>query len=107
MPVFLNGLDVAVVCNRDSSFGRYSFPQKAWEIIACGVPLVAADVGAMKDLMRDHPQCLFTPDDPASLARAISGQLVKPTTIDGKVPSWSDLAAQLETFLLEVLNKRQ
>jgi len=107
VPVFLNGLDVAVVCNRDSSFGRYSFPQKAWEIIACGVPLVAADVGAMKDLLRDHPQCLFTPDDPASLARAISGQLAKPTMIDRTVPSWSDLAAQLETFLLEVLNKRQ
>ncbi len=106
VPVFFNALDVAVVCNRDSLFGRFNFPQKAREIIACGAPLVAADVGAMKEFLRDSPQCLFTPDDAASLARAISAQLVKPTRIDTKVPSWSDLAAQLETFFLEILSNR-
>jgi teichuronic acid biosynthesis glycosyltransferase TuaC len=102
VPLFLNALDVVVVCNRDSLFGRYAFPQKAREIIACRAPLVAADVGAVKELLLDYPQCLFAPDDPASLARSIRVQLMTPMRIDKKVPTWTDIAAQLETFFLSV-----
>ncbi len=100
--VLFNALDVAVVCNRDLSFGRHNFPQKAREIIACGTALVAAEVGAMKAMLRDHRHCLFAPDDPVSLAAAIRMQLAKPTNIDHKVPAWSDLVAPLETFFLSV-----
>jgi glycosyltransferase involved in cell wall biosynthesis len=102
VPLFFNALDVAVVCNRDSSFGRYSFPQKAREIIACGTALAAAEVGAMKAILRDHRNCLFAPDDPVSLAAAIRRQLTQPTIVDRRVPAWSDLAAQLETFFLKI-----
>jgi glycosyltransferase involved in cell wall biosynthesis len=104
--VLFNALDVAVVCNRDSSFGRYNFPQKAREIIACGTALVAAEVGAMKAILRDQRQCLFAPDDPVSLAAAIRMQLAQPTSLDHKVPAWSDLAAQLETFFLNTSRNR-
>jgi glycosyltransferase involved in cell wall biosynthesis len=104
--VLFNALDVAVVCNRDSSFGRYNFPQKAREIIACGTALVAAEVGAMKAILRDHRHCLFAPDDPVGLAAAVRMQLAKPTSLDHKVPSWSDLAAQLETFFLSIHRSR-
>ena len=45
VPLLLNALDVAVICNRENDFGRYCFPQKAREIMACYVPLVAARVG--------------------------------------------------------------
>ena len=48
VPAFLNALDVAVVCNLDNDFGRYCFPQKAREIMACDVPIIAARVGSMK-----------------------------------------------------------
>jgi glycosyltransferase involved in cell wall biosynthesis len=104
--VLFNALDVAVVYNRDSAFGRYNFPQKAREIIACGTALVAANVGAMKAILRDHRQCLFAPDDPMSLAAAIRTQLRQPTSLDHKVPAWSDLAAQLETFFLNTSRNR-
>ncbi len=106
VPAFFNALDVAVICNRDSWFGRYNFPQKAREILACGTTLVAAEVGAMKDLLRDHRGCLFDPDDPASLAAAVRRQLLTPARIGGKVPSWSDLAAQLEAFFHTVQRSR-
>lgn len=104
--VFFNALDVAVVCNRDSSFGRYNFPQKAREIMACGTALVAAEIGSMKEILRDHRHCLFAPNDPASLAAAIRIQLAKPTSIGRKVPAWSDSAAQLETFFLRINRSR-
>ncbi|MGE5218335.1 MAG: glycosyltransferase [Chloroflexota bacterium] len=106
VPAFFNALDVAVIYNRDSSFGRYNFPQKAREIMACGTALVAADIGSMRQILRDHRECLFAPDDPASLAAAVRRQLANPTGIDRTVPTWSDLAAQLEIFFLTVLRSR-
>ena len=103
VPVFLNALDVAVINNRDAIFGRFNFPQKAREIIACGTAIAAAEVGSMKEVLREHPECLFAPDDPKSLARVVSMQLAKPTSIDRKVPAWSDMAGQLENFFLSTL----
>lgn len=104
VPLLINALDVAVICNRDSEFGRYSFPQKAYEIIACRIPMVAAAVGAMKDLLRCHPECLFEPESPESFAKTVRSQLTNPTIIDLNVPSWADIARRLETFLGEIIS---
>jgi glycosyltransferase involved in cell wall biosynthesis len=104
VPVFLSALDVAVVNNRDSAFGRFNFPQKAREIIASRVPLVAADIGTMTSLLAEHPEVLFAPDDPRSLARAVSRQLAMPVTIESKVPTWADMAERLGDFFLTVRN---
>ena len=100
--VFLNALDVSVICNRDSSFGRYNFPQKAYEIIACRVPLVAAAVGSMNELLLNYPDCLYVPENPAGLATAIRRQLLAKTVLEIPAPSWADSAAQLETFFLRI-----
>jgi glycosyltransferase involved in cell wall biosynthesis len=102
---FFNALDVSVICNRDSSFGRFNFTQKAREILACGTAVVAADVGSMKEILGDHRECLFAPSDPASLAAAVHRQLMKPARIRDKVPSWSDLATQLEAFFHTVRSR--
>jgi teichuronic acid biosynthesis glycosyltransferase TuaC len=99
VPILFNALDVAVVCNRDSAFGRYSFPQKAYEILACRTRIVAAAVGTMSDLLASHAECLFEPDSPESLAQAIRRQLANPTILDLQVPTWSDTARKLEKFL--------
>jgi glycosyltransferase involved in cell wall biosynthesis len=98
VPVFVNALDLAVICYRQSAQGEYSLPQKAYEIIACGIPMVAAAVGSMKELLRDHPECLYDPGNPRDLARAIRLQLERKTIIQIAVPSWGDSAAQLDKF---------
>src|SRR5215471_6677956 len=103
VPLLINALDVAVSCYRDSEIGRYSFPQKAYEIIACKTPIVATAVGTMIDLLSAHPECLFQPDNPQSFARAVRSQLAKPSPIDLKAPSWADSARQLEKFFLDLL----
>jgi teichuronic acid biosynthesis glycosyltransferase TuaC len=99
IPMFVNALDLAVICYRQSPQGEYSFPQKAYEIIACGVPMVAAAVGTMKELLRNHPECLYEPGNPQDLARVIRLQLERKTNLQIPVPSWSDSAAQLNRFL--------
>ena len=103
VPMFVNALDLAVICYRQSAQGEYSFPQKAYEIIACGVPMVAAAVGSMKELLRNHPECLYEPGNPQDLARVIRLQLERKTNLQIPVPSWSDSAAQLNKFLQDTV----
>jgi glycosyltransferase involved in cell wall biosynthesis len=102
VPMLINALDVAIISNRDSEFGRYCFPQKAHEYLACRVPVVVSDVGAMHALFQEYPQSLFRPEDPDDLARAILQQIRKPVILDMPVPAWDDLAAGLEGFFLDM-----
>jgi glycosyltransferase involved in cell wall biosynthesis len=101
---FINTLDVAVICYRHSQQGRYSFPQKAYEILSCGTPLVAAAVGSMNDLLKPYLPALFEPENPSSLASAIRGQLENPARMEIRVPTWRDSAQRLADFFQQVLN---
>ncbi|HWP23040.1 MAG TPA: glycosyltransferase [Candidatus Binatia bacterium] len=99
----LNALDVAVVCYRPSAQGEVSLPQKVYEIVACRVPLVAAAVGSMNELLKDYPACLYEPDHPTSLADAIRGQLDLPAIVETPMPSWSDSAKRLSDFFHRIV----
>ena len=107
VPEFLNALDVAVICYRNSAQGEISFPQKAYEIVACRIPLVAARVGSMIEFLDDYRGCLFEPENPASLAEAIRRQLTDKTIVEIPVPSWNDSAIRLSTFFQQVLSDSQ
>jgi len=102
VPLLINSLDVAVICNLDSEFGRYCFPQKAYEILSCRRPLVAADVGAMKELLAKYPSNLFMPNDPVDLSRVVRIQLQSPTVPDIPIPTWDSLAERLDIFLQSI-----
>jgi glycosyltransferase involved in cell wall biosynthesis len=105
IPAFIGALDVAVICYRHSPQGEFSFPQKAYEVIACRVPLVAAAVGSMNELLTSYTGCLYEPDNPESLANAISRQLQAKVLVEGPVPSWSNSARLLSDFFAEVVNQ--
>lgn len=102
VPCFINALDLAVICYRDSAQGRYSFPQKAYEIMACRVPLVAASVGTMQDLLQPYPASLFEPENPENLASTIRQQLKNPTLVELSVPTWRQSAAKLADFFADI-----
>lgn len=99
VPIMLNALDLAVVCNVDSDFGRYNFPQKAFEILACGTPLIAARVGSLRSLLAEYPGLLFDPGDGEDLARTAALQLDNPVRPEFPVPSWDEAAAGFDAFL--------
>jgi teichuronic acid biosynthesis glycosyltransferase TuaC len=100
---FVNSLDLAVICYRQSAQGEFSFPQKAYEIMACRVPLVAAAVGTMNELLRKYPACLYEPENATSLAESIRRQLKERIIVDGEIPSWTDCAQRLGSFFAEVI----
>jgi teichuronic acid biosynthesis glycosyltransferase TuaC len=104
VPVLINSLNLTVIGYRDSVQGRYSFPQKAYEILACRAPLIAASVGTMQDLLKEQPGCLFQPGHPESLAAAARSQLKSPVALDIPVPTWGALAKQLEAFFALICN---
>jgi len=105
VPLLLNALDVAVICNRNSEFGKYCFPQKAAEIMACDVPLVAARVGSMAELFKDHPKWLFTPDNSHDLADAIEHRIGDRTTAYRFANSWKDASEILENTFSDILTQ--
>ena len=93
-------LDVGVVYLRNTPYGRYSFPQKVYEIAACGVPLAVARVGAMATLFPDSTQTLYEPDDVVSLAHCLRAQLMQPEVAVLNISDWSTLAERMEQALL-------
>lgn len=104
VPAFFNALDVAIICNLPNSFGLYCFPQKAREIMACNVPLVAARVGSMQEILEEHPEWLYEPSSSESLARVLEDRLMNRNTGYGKPPTWADMAGQLEMIMRRVID---
>ena len=102
VPTVLRALDLSVVGNRDSAFGRYCFPQKLYESLACEVPVLVAAVGAMAELLADWPGTLDAPDDPASLLAGMRRQLREMIVPPLPVQEWDALAGELGDFLRSV-----
>jgi teichuronic acid biosynthesis glycosyltransferase TuaC len=104
VPCFINALDLAVICYRQSAQGEFSFPQKAYEIMACRVPFIAARVGCMAEVLSAYAGCLYEPENPQSLAEAALLQLKNRTTVEIEVPSWADSAKKLSDFFQRIVD---
>lgn len=104
--VFLNALDIGIVCNLENNFGKYCFPQKTREIMACNIPIIAAKVGSMQEMFADKSQWLYDPGNSGSLAKAIEYRLADSHTDYEALPSWFDLAQILEKAIYQIQNHR-
>lgn len=96
-------LDVGVMCILDTPFGRFCFPQKAYEMLACKLPVVAANVGAMGALLTNTPACLYRVGDAADLARKLLAQLRSPQLPTVPIDDWQTLIGRLEPELKALL----
>lgn len=104
VPTIFNALDVGVIANLDSAFGRYCFPMKLYEMMACQIPVAVAAVGAPAELLKTHPQCLFNPGDAGSLARVIQAQLEKPCVPKIEQPTWTEQAIRLSLMMEQAID---
>lgn len=101
-----SALDLAVVCMRDTEFGRYAFPQKTYEILSCRTPIVTARLGALERTLKNFPGCLYEPDDLEDLIEKIRQQLRTPCVPDIPIPTWADQGKKLAGLLEDVLAGR-
>jgi glycosyltransferase involved in cell wall biosynthesis len=104
VPQLFNSLDVAVICMKDDNFGKFAFPQKAYEILACNVPVISAAVGALKDIFKDYPECLYTADNATDLAKKITYLLQHQTKPEVLIPTWKDQAIKLEEAIMRSIS---
>ncbi|MGS1013662.1 glycosyltransferase family 4 protein [Rhodanobacter sp. UC4450_H17] len=98
-----NALDVGVIYLRDTPFGRYCFPQKAYEMLACSLPIASARVGVMPELLASAPEGLYAADNPADLARAVLDLLDRPAVATVPIDDWAHLVGVMEQRLGQIM----
>ncbi len=73
---------VAVTIQPDTLNHRLSTPNKLWEALAAGVPVLASDFPAMRHVVLDDPAgplgAVCDPTDPRAIAAALAGLLALP-----------------------------
>ncbi|MDM0044628.1 glycosyltransferase family 4 protein [Variovorax dokdonensis] len=97
-----NALDVGVISVLDTPFGRYCFPQKAYEMLACRLPVVAANVGAIGTLLAKYPNLLFAPGSSEGLAGAVLYQCRQGVRVELEVQDWRALLAPINERLTNI-----
>ena len=79
---WLSGADVAVIAFRPDSLNRYySTPNRLFESLAAGVPVVVSDFPEMRRLVEENDVgAVCDPTDPTSIAGAVEQLLDEPTS---------------------------
>ena len=101
-----SSLDIAVICNEDSEFGRYCYPQKYEEIVACHIPVLAANVGELSLKLAHSPNNIFDSKNPMDLCKKLELLLNSPTLSQKETPTvtWQERADMLNKFLSNLKN---
>jgi glycosyltransferase involved in cell wall biosynthesis len=98
MKDFYNALDIAFNYMNDDDFGRYSFPQKAYEMLACRIPVLSARVGVFADLLAQD-RFLYSPGDDNELQEKILALLADPVVPVLRIPSWAEQAERMNAVI--------
>jgi len=75
MPLMLNSLDTLVVVNRLSEFGRFSYPVKLYEAMACQIPVVATRTPPAEWILGGRDPFLAKPDHVSDLVEKVKRAL--------------------------------
>ena len=100
-------LDVGIISILDTEFGRYCFPQKAYEMLACGLPVAVARVGEMASMFAPLPQVMFEAGDADSLAAAVDHQLTYRQRPEVPLRDWQTLMSELAPLLTQLGQRAQ
>ena len=95
-------LDLGILCIPDDNFGRYCFPQKAYEMLATNLSIVSTNIGDMKDLVGPHWELLYPAQESKKLAECIIQQLQYHEKIDIHIPDWSENAQVLDHYIKNI-----
>lgn len=94
-------LDIGILCIPDDDFGRYCFPQKAYEMLATELTIIASAVGDMRNLLNES--LLYSPNDHKSLADRVIQQLSASEKTYVDIPDWKQSIALFEKGLVKLL----
>ena len=92
-------LDVGVLCIPNDEFGRYCFPQKAYEMLASALPIVSTTIGDMAYLLKANKNMLYEYKDCQTLAMNILKQIDSKESLDIDIPDWENSIRNLNHYL--------
>lgn len=95
-----NALDVGVIYLANTNFGRYCFPQKTHEMLSCRLPVVAANLGAMTNFLKEMPEALYGCDNADDLVRAIMWQIGHKMLPNIEVSDWKAEIKKIHDVIL-------
>jgi len=99
LPLLVSSLDVACIVTADTAFGKFSYPAKLCEAMACKVPVVASATAAVRWMLDDRAGHLARLDDPADFAERALALLATPVAEYGDRPGWDAIGTRLNAML--------
>lgn len=99
LPLVLSALDVACVITADSSFGRYTYPAKLCEAMACEVPVVATSTEPVRWMLGDDARFLAPIGDATAISERILAHFGMGRIAYPGLATWEDSARRLEAAL--------
>jgi glycosyltransferase involved in cell wall biosynthesis len=99
LPLLVSALDVACIVTADTAFGKFSYPAKLCEAMACKVPVVATATDAIRWMLDDRAEHLSRLGDPNDFAERALALLETPRAEYGNSPGWMDVGARLNGML--------
>lgn len=102
MPDLLNSCDVLVCINKDSAFGKYSYPVKIYEALACERPVIASDTAPTRWILNGDNRALARIGDAEDLASKIDALLDKPGSATDRPGGWESSAERFDALLRQL-----
>jgi glycosyltransferase involved in cell wall biosynthesis len=99
MPNVINAVDLSCVVLANTSFGRYSYPAKLCESIACNVPVVASATQAVSWMLNGDTRFLANVDDAADYAARMLANYQITDPGYARQPAWAELAERYDLLL--------
>lgn len=101
MPAAISAVDVSCVVIADSAFGRYSYPAKLCETMACGTPVVASATGPTRWMLANDELHLAPCGNAADHAKRMLALYRAPSADYPVQQTWRQLAARWSDWLSE------
>jgi glycosyltransferase involved in cell wall biosynthesis len=100
VPTWIRACDIGVIPFPDSDrFARFVSPLKAFEFQAAGVPLVASDLPALREVLTHGENAwLVKPDDPGALAQGLA-RLLSDEELRGSLGARGEVAVTEHTWV--------
>lgn len=99
MPTLLNSMDVLLVLNRESAFGKYSYPVKLYEAMQCRIPVVASNTEPARWVLGGDRRFLAKVGALEDFSAKVIAALDLGKTAYPPQSSWEDVAGELEKIL--------
>jgi glycosyltransferase involved in cell wall biosynthesis len=99
MPNVINAVDLSCVVVANTSFGRFSYPAKLCESIACNVPVVASATEPVTWMLHDEARFLARVGDANDYAQRMLTNYSMSSAAYPIQPTWTELAGRYEKLL--------